>query len=484
MYSSIRDSENKITDFRVDYINPKGCELNNMSAREQIGKGLCELLPSHKSSGLFDEYVKLVETGGIIEKESVVYEDDYAGKHLRRAFEIRASKFGDGFIATWRDITAKRETEEMLIESEREKASLIDNLPGFVYKCALDRDWTMFYMSEKCLEVTGYTPEDFIQNKRLTYNEIIHPDFRDAIWEKWQNSLTPESFFKEEYKIITASGKTKWVWEQGRCIFSPSGVLTHLEGFITDITSRKEMEDALRESESKLAELNATKDKFFSIIAHDLKSPFNSIVGIGDLLNEQIRKKEYESLEEYTSIMKNSSIKAMNLLTNLLEWSRSQTGRMEFNPEFIRLSQIVDEVIALSHYNATQKSIKIISNIPKSTICYADKAMISSVLRNLVSNSLKFTGKGGEIKITSRYENSHCHVTVSDNGTGMTQKEIDNLFRLDSFYSTRGTENEGGTGLGLILCKEFITKHGCEIAAESIKGKGSSFSFTLPRSSR
>ncbi|MHC1780420.1 MAG: PAS domain S-box protein [Bacteroidales bacterium] len=484
MYSSIRDNKNRILDFRIDYINPKGCELNNMSAGEQIGKGLCELLPAHKSTGLFDEYVKLVETGKIVEKESLVYEDSYAGRHLKRAFEIRASKFEDGFIATWRDITTKRQTEESLKESEREKASLIDNLPGFVYKCAHDHDWTMFYLSEKCFEVTGYKPEDMILNNKLAYNEIIHPDFREAIWKKWQNSLNPGSFFQEEYKIITNGGKVKWVWEQGRGVYSQNGELTHLEGFITDITYRKEMEEALRESEARLAELNATKDKFFSIIAHDLKSPFNSIIGIGELLSEQIRKKEYDSLEEYTSIMKDSSVKAMNLLTNLLEWSRSQTGRMEFNPEFIRLSQIVDEVIALSQYNASQKSIQIISHISKSTICFADKAMISSVVRNLVSNALKFTGKGGEIKLSARYENDHCVVTVSDNGIGMSQKEIENLFRLDSFYSTRGTENEGGTGLGLILCKEFISKHGGEIRAESVKGKGSIFLFTLPRNSR
>lgn len=484
MYSAIRDNNNEIVDFRIDYVNPKACELNKLSKEEQIGRGLCEILPSHRSSGLFNEYVELVEKGNVIEKESVTYQDTYSGELVKRTFEIKASKFSDGFIATWRDISVRKQTEEKLVESEREKASLIDNLPGFVYKCAFDSNWTMFYISEECYKITGYHPEDFIFNNKISYNDLIHTNFRESIWNKWQSVISSGTPFREEYQIITADNHIRWVWEQGRGVYSKEGILTHLEGFITDITERKEMEEALKESEARLVELNATKDKFFSIIAHDLKSPFNSIIGIGELLIEQIKKKEFEDIEEYAAIMSDSSHKAMNLLTNLLEWSRSQTGRMDFNPEFLRLSQLADEVVDLLRFTANQKSIIISSQIPKSAICYADKAMIGSVLRNLVSNAIKFTGKGGEIILSAKMMEDKYTVTVSDNGTGMTKAEMDNLFRIDKFYSTRGTDNEGGTGLGLILCKEFITRHGCEIWADSKKSEGSSFSFTLPRDSR
>lgn len=484
MYTSIRDNNNEIVDFRIDYVNPKACELNKMSKEEQIGRGLCEILPSHRLSGLFGEYVELVKTGNVIEKESVIYQDTYNGEFTKRTFEIKASKLSDGFVATWRDISVRKQTEEKLLESEREKASLIDNLPGFVYKCALDHEWTMFYISEECYKITGYKPEDFIFNKEISYNSIIHENFRELIWDKWQSVVSSGTPFREEYQIVTADNHIRWVWEQGRGVYSNEGVLAHLEGFITDITERKVMEEALKESQARLVELNATKDKFFSIIAHDLKSPFNSIIGIGELLIEQIKKKEFEDIEEYAAIMRDSSHKAMNLLTNLLEWSRSQTGRMDFNPEFLRLSKLADEVVDLLHFTADQKSITINSKISRNAVCYADKAMIGSVLRNLVSNAIKFTGKGGEINVSAKIMEDKYIITVSDNGTGMSKAETDNLFRIDKFYSTRGTDNEGGTGLGLILCKEFVSLHGCEIWAESKKNEGSRFFFTLPRDSR
>ncbi len=484
MYTAIRDNNNQIVDFRIDYVNPKACDLNKMSKEEQIGKGLCEILPSHRSSGLFNEYIDLVEKGNVIEKEAVTYQDTYDGEVTKRTFEIKASKFSDGFIATWRDISVRKQTEEKLLESEREKASLIDNLPGFVYKCAFDSNWTMFYISEECYKITGYRPEDFIFNNKISYNEIIHTNFRESVWNKLQNVISSGTPFREEYQIVTADNHIRWVWEQGRGVYSKEGLLTHLEGFITDITERKEMEEALKESEARLVELNATKDKFFSIIAHDLKSPFNSIIGIGELLIEQIKKKELEDIEEYAAIMKDSSHKAMNLLTNLLEWSRSQTGRIDFIPEFLRLSQLTDEVVDILHFTANQKSITINSQISKSAVCYADKAMIGSVLRNLVSNAIKFTCKGGEIVISAKMTEDKYIVTVSDNGMGMSKAEVENLFRIDKLYSTRGTDNEGGTGLGLILCKEFVTRHGCEIWAESKKSEGSRFSFTLSRDSR
>jgi len=251
---------------------------------------------------------------------------------------------------------------------------------------------------------------------------------------------------------------------------------------IRDITERRRMEDALKESESRLRELNATKDKFFSIIAHDLRSPFSSIIGLSELLTEKMRNKDYEGIEEFTSIIQTSSWRAMDLLTNLIVWARLQTGRMEFNPENVDMISLINEVTELSLDFARQKSLTIYRELPSSVTVVGDKAMISSVLRNLISNSIKFTGSGGKIVISTEQSEKVLTVIVSDNGVGIKKNAIDKLFHIDSCMSTPGTQEEQGTGLGLILCYDFVQKHGGKIWVESEAGKGSKFKFTLPLS--
>ena len=248
-----------------------------------------------------------------------------------------------------------------------------------------------------------------------------------------------------------------------------------------NISKRKKAELALKESEIQLRELNATKDKFFSIIAHDLKSPFNAIVGFSEILVEQIREKDYAGIEEYAGYIHTSSLRAMSLLSNLLEWSRTQIGRMNYTPEKIGLQAIINEAIELLTDSAKQKGITILSTIPENLIVFADKTMISTVLRNLVSNAIKFTNSGGHINFTAQQIDDELLVSVADNGVGIRKESLPSLFLIEESKSTSGTEKETGTGLGLILCKEFIEKHGGRIWVESEEGVGSTFKFTLPK---
>jgi len=237
---------------------------------------------------------------------------------------------------------------------------------------------------------------------------------------------------------------------------------------------------SLRESEAELRELNAQKDKFFSIIGHDLRSPFNSIIVLSEYLTELIKEKDYNEIDKIGDIILQSSKKAMLLLSNLLEWARAQSGRMEFKPEDINLRALSEEPIGLLRQAAHQKSIKIKNGIADNITIFGDKSMIATVIRNLISNAVKFTNTGGEINISSELLNNECIISVRDNGIGISQDRIDKLFRIDQSESTAGTAKESGTGLGLILCREFVEKHDGKIWVESIEGKGASFSFSIP----
>ena len=248
-----------------------------------------------------------------------------------------------------------------------------------------------------------------------------------------------------------------------------------------DITERMSVMQALKESETRLLELNATKDKFFSIIAHDLKSPFNSILGFSDILADQIRQKNYNDAEEFTEIIQNASQNAVDLVTNLMEWSSSQSGRMDFNPENIEIDSLINEVFELSKVTATQKSIYLTKELPQHLHVFLDKSMIGTVLRNLISNAIKFTNPGGEITIRAELVEKELIVSVSDNGVGIEQENLAKLFRIDESYIVPGTQNEHGTGLGLLLCKEFIDIHKGKIWAESEPGIGSRFYFSIPK---
>lgn len=249
---------------------------------------------------------------------------------------------------------------------------------------------------------------------------------------------------------------------------------------VNDITDRIISEKALKKSEEELRQLNVTKDKFFSIIAHDLKSPFHSIMGFSELLVEQVRKQDYDGMIKFAEIILNSSHRAVDLLMNLMEWSRSQTGRMEFNPENIEMVEFINEMIPMFDDIARQKSIVITQELPLNAAVFADQAMINTVLRNLISNAIKFTMPGGEIVISVAKKPNEITVSVKDSGIGISADRIDKLFHFDESYSTPGTNNEKGTGLGLILCKEFVEKHGGRLWVESEQGKGSTFSFEIP----
>ncbi len=257
-------------------------------------------------------------------------------------------------------------------------------------------------------------------------------------------------------------------------------ILIFVSEQIAQVIERKRGSEAIKKYTEELRQLNATKDKFFSIIAHDLKNPFITLLGFSDLLISDFGEFTDNEKIYYITEMKKSAEISHNLLQNLLLWSRSQTGRIEFNPLKLDLHKIVSDNIELLRPSAERKQIRILSNIQPNTFIFADEDMLNTIIRNLLTNALKFTNKNGLIEINSVQRSENIEICISDNGVGMSDKVKANLFRLDVSQTTFGTDNEAGTGLGLILCKEFVEKHGHKIWVESEVGKGSKFCFTLP----
>lgn len=250
---------------------------------------------------------------------------------------------------------------------------------------------------------------------------------------------------------------------------------------VMDISERKQARMELEEVVRQLHILNAQKDKFFSIIAHDLKNPFNAIIGYCELLMIEVAEKNYTPVEEYAGIILDSSVKAMDLLSNLMEWAQSQTGRIIFDPKPLVLNEVVTEVTDMFDQIAHQKNIKIKREISDDVEVLADRNMLSTVIRNLISNAVKFVKPGGEIFIYSEEDANSNIICVKDYGVGIAKHVLEKLFRIDTNYTSMGTNNEKGTGLGLILCKEFVERHGGEIWVETEKDLGSTFFVSLPR---
>ena len=229
-----------------------------------------------------------------------------------------------------------------------------------------------------------------------------------------------------------------------------------------------------------LKELNATKDKFFSIISHDLKSPFNAILGFSSMLLAKHNSFDPNEREEAIKYVNTSAESAFKLLENLLTWSKSQSGKMEYSPQRLNLSHSVSETIEDLQGQADEKEVTILNKVSNYSEVFADKNMLSMILRNLTSNALKFTHKGGQVSVKAERRIEDTLVSVSDTGVGISEEILSKLFTISENISTKGTNNEKGTGLGLILCKEFVEQHGGTIWAESEVGKGTTFYFTIP----
>jgi signal transduction histidine kinase/ligand-binding sensor domain-containing protein len=335
----------------------------------------------------------------------------------------------------------------------------------YLYKMeGFEKDWNPTDASRRYVTYTNLDPGEYTFRVKASNN--------DDVWNEQGTSL----------KILISPPYWKTWWFK-LIILS---VLILVIGLIFRLRVRRlekqkiYLEKSVEEKTAELNELNISKDKFFSIIAHDLKTPFNTIIGFSDLMKDSIKLNDPATFYEYTEMINTSAVQTLRLLENLLEWANAQRGKLSYIPSIVNLNEIIKDEFALLEEMSLNKNIELRSFADDSLTIVGDKNMIRTILRNLISNALKFTHKNGHVQIKTITYNDCIEIAVSDDGMGITTETMAKLFRIDANLTTRGTENERGTGLGLFLCKEFVEKHGGKIWAESEEGKGSSFKFLIP----
>jgi PAS domain S-box-containing protein len=381
------------------------------------------------------------------------------------------------FIGINMDISDLRNAELAIKESETKYRLIADY--NYDWEFWLTKEKKFKYNSPSCERISGYKPIDFSNNPNL-FTQIIHKEDLPIYEKHTESVVNGEKCFGIDYRIITHSGDIRWINHICQIVLDENGDNIGIRGSNCDITSRKNAENQILELNTELKRHNVDKDRFISILSHDLRSPFTALLGLSEILKENIQEFHIDEIRNMAGDINKTAQSTLNLLEDLLIWARTQQGKFPFKPQDLIFSDVCKNVLEIINPVADAKNIIINYSAQDQINIFADIDMLKTILRNLVSNSIKFTNNGGKINIDADGNSGYVIISVSDNGIGMNSDNMAKLFDIGQVITTKGTADEKGTGLGLLLCKEFVEKHGGKIWVESEEGKGSKFSFSIP----
>jgi PAS domain S-box-containing protein len=386
-------------------------------------------------------------------------------------------------VRSYQDRLARESAENALKQSEEKFRLLFEEAPIGIAINRKSENSEKLDVNSTLADFLGYSIDELeAMGSREMARRISNPDkfpkekifIQQMLAGKISSYQMEKEYLKKNGEIVCGELKVA-------ALFDENNTMRQTIFIVQDVTERKKAQKRIQQYLEELKELNATKDKFFSIIAHDLKNPLNVITGYSESLEEIKSTFSEERVRKAVSRIYNSAVNLDKLLENLLEWSRMQIGKKEFVPRTLKLNHVINDNVVLLSGMANSKEIELTSDVKEDLSVIADHNMLKTVLRNLITNALKFTPRGGNVTISAKDRGDCVEVSVMDTGIGISQENQKKLFRIDAPYGTPGTEQEMGTGLGLILCREFIKKHHGKIWVESEIDKGSTFTFTLPK---
>jgi PAS domain S-box-containing protein len=376
------------------------------------------------------------------------------------------------------DITEHKQMNEKLQQSEDRYRDLVENSSDLI--CTHDLEGNLLSINNAAINITGYSKEEAI---KMNMQDIIVSEYR-RIFDAYLAKIKAMGHAQGFMIIQTKTGERR-IWEYNNTLRTEGIAKPIVRGMVKDVTKLKSTEAILKKLNAELNKSNSEKDKFLSIIAHDLKSPFQGFLSLTKSFAEEASSYSVQELAQLSNDMHQAADNLFNLLNNLLEWSQMQKGAMSFQQKELSLSELIAENVELIKGRSAQKGITVINAASGPFHIYADEKMINSVILNLLSNAIKFTYRNGTVTISSKKtEDQMIEIAICDTGIGMQKDLIERLFKAGEKTGKKGTDGELSTGLGLLLCKEFVEKHGGEIWVESEEGIGSTFYFSIPLSNK
>lgn len=353
---------------------------------------------------------------------------------------------------------------------------LINNLPGFVYRCKNDAHWTMIYISDQCLEITGYEPDDFIDNKVVAYDYVIEPSYRFLVHQAWSEAIRKREPFRMEYKIVHKDGSVKWVLEQGRAVFcDSSGQLLYLDGYIADITDRvKALDD--------LINISKLKSFFLANLSHELRTPLNAIIGFAEILSEE--GLDAEEKNYCVEVIGKSTNSLLRVIDDIIIASKIETNQLKLSIGKIEITTLIEKLESLIENFNKVASVPVILNFEVETLpvsFFSDIKLIINVITRLIDNSIRFSYKGSVIvKLSYSLDNNHLLFSVIDNGHGIDSQESPKIFHSFFRGGSAFNTNTRGAGLGLFISKAYASLLQGTLEFSSTPNKETVFYFSIP----